>query len=407
MMANMLFLTTAIVMALAVAGVLVWAVVRKPSDVPRDNVADANAAVYRSQIADLDAAYRNRLISEQEWHQSRDEMSVRLLEDTDDASAADQPADRVTRAPAWGVAVSVLVAVPIASLALYLSLGTPDALAPAPEVAANSPQQELVKMADGLAQRLATEPDNVQGWVMLGRTYRTLGQYSAALQAYDRATRLDTGDDLKLERAEVLAASNEGSFEGEPWRVIKAILQAQPQHIGALLLAGSAAYADQQLPDALAYWQQARARMTNEHPDVPALESAIAEVQQQLGVAPAAAASDGASTLTGQVSLAATLQSAASPSDTVFVYAVQVNGPRMPVAIVRTTVSQLPMAFTLDDRTAMNPAFKLSTLKEVVVKARISKSGGAMPQPGDLIGSLGPVAVGTTGLDITISERMP
>ena len=119
MMANMLFLTTAIVMALAVAGVLVWAVVRKPSEVPRDNVANANAnaAVYRNQIADLDGAYRNRLISEQEWHQSRDELSVRLLEDTEDASAADQRADRITRGPAWGVAVSVLVAVPIASLA--------------------------------------------------------------------------------------------------------------------------------------------------------------------------------------------------------------------------------------------------------------------------------------------------
>ena len=408
MMGSIVFLSIALLMALAVAGVLMWVVLRPRAKGDQKGQAAVNAAVYRSQIADLDTAYQAKLISEQEWHQSRDEISVRLLEDT--SIADDQP--ETPRKPHWGTAATLLIALPAASISLYLWLGTPDALVAESEaMAASGPQQELVKMADSLAAKLQAEPENVQGWVMLGRTYRTLGQFAASLQAYDRAIRIDAGDDLKLERAEAVAASNNGSFQGEPWRVIRDILQAQPQHIGALLLAGTAAYADQQPAEALQYWQRARARMTAEHPDVPALEGAIAEVQKQLGLAPAGntpAPTQGVlATVSGRVTLSDSLKDSVRPDDTVFIYATQVNGPRMPVAIIRTTVDQLPLAFTLDDSTAMNPAFKLSTLSEVTVKARISKSGSAMSQPGDLLGTLGPVKVGQSGLTITISERMP
>ena len=111
--------------------------------------------------------------------------------------------------------------------------------------------------------------------------------------------------------------------------------------------------------------------------------------------------------VTGQVNLSASLKSKASPNDVVFIYATPANGDRMPLAIFKTTVSQLPLNFTLDDSTAMTPDRKLSAAGEVMVKVRVSKSGNAMPQSGDLSGSLGPVKVGAKGLKLEIKDQIP
>ena len=153
----------------------------------------------------------------------------------------------------------------------------------------------------------------------------------------------DRGEDLLLERAEVVATSQGGSFEGEPWRVIRKLLQEQPNHLGALLLAGSASYADGQPQNALTYWQQARGQVGADHPDVPNLEAAIAEVQKQLGQA-VNINTDGPS-ISGRVTVSEALKNQTSPTDTVFIYAVATEGPRMPVAIIKTTVAGLTASF--------------------------------------------------------------
>jgi cytochrome c-type biogenesis protein CcmH len=304
-------------------------------------------------------------------------------------------------------------------------VGEPEALNP---LAVKSPEKadqvELAKMAENLAAKLNEKPDNLQGWVMLGRTYRTLENFDAAVSAYDRALKLSADDDLKLERVEVLAMKSRGNFEGEPWNVIREILQRDPQNYGALLMAGSASYSHEKYADALKYWQQARQPLAADNPDVPSLEEAIESVQKKLGLpaspkvatASAQASKPGADkgtsansglTVTGQVSMAQALQGKAKPSDVVFIYATPANGERMPLAIFKTTVSQLPMAFTLDDTTAMTPERKLSSAGEVLVKVRVSKSGNAMPQSGDLSGTLGPVKVGAKGLVLEIKDQIP
>ena len=210
----------------------------------------------------------------------------------------------------------------------------------------------------------------------------------------------------------------QGNFDGESWRVIRDILQKDPQHYGALLTAGSASYAERKYADALKYWEQARKPLEANHPDLPGLENAIATVRETMGL-PAKAASTGSSgpsgpaaasalNVSGQVSLSAALKAKASPNDAVFVYATLANGDRMPLAIMKTTVSQLPLNFTLDDSTAMTPERKLSAAGEVLIKVRVSKSGNAMPQSGDLTGgSEGPVKVGSKGLKIEIKDQMP
>jgi cytochrome c-type biogenesis protein CcmH len=427
MSANVLFIVLALSMVMCVAGVLMWVLLRQRPVVTNASQAKANAKVYRDQIADLDREHESGHISDSEWQQSRDELSLRLLEDT---SAQDDPVAKQEKPDLWS-AVLVAVALPLTAMGMYMWVGEPDALNPmAVQSSEKGDPAQLLQMAESLAQKLNDKPDNLQGWVMLGRTYRTLEKFDASVQAYDRALKLSADDDLKLERVEVLAMKSQGNFEGEPWNVIRDILQRDPQNYGALLMAGSASYSHEKYADALKYWQQARKPLAADNPDVPGLDEAIASVQQKLGMPaqvakgpsaqinatqPAAsalsantsgAASNGL-TVSGQVSIAEALKGKVKPSDVVFIYATPANGERMPLAIFKTTVAQLPLAFTLDDSTAMTPERKLSGAGEVLVKVRVSKSGNAMPQSGDLVGNLGPVKVGAKGLKLEIKDQIP
>jgi cytochrome c-type biogenesis protein CcmH len=428
MSAGMLFNLVALLLVLSVAAVLVWVLLRQGPVVTQASQAKANAKVYRDQIRDLDREHDSGHISDEEWQQSRDELSLRLLEDT---SAQDDPQIKPQKPAVW-TAIFVLVAVPLSTLGLYAGLGEPVALDP---MSAKAPQQaspmEMLKMAENLAQRLEEKPDNLQGWVMLGRTYRSLEQFDKSIQAYDRALKLSADDDLSLERVEVIAMKTQGNFEGEPWRVIRDILQRDPQNYGALLMAGSASFSHNKYEDALNFWLAARKTLDAQNPDLPELDNAIASVQEKLGIKPgsmaagqavasvpapassavpaagASASANPAGSVSGQVTLSAALKSKAGPSDVVFVYATPANGERMPLAIFKTTVAQLPLSFRLDDSTAMSPERKLSSAAEVFVKVRVSKSGNAMPQSGDLSGALGPVKVGAKGLSLEIKDQVP
>jgi len=415
MSAQVLFALLALGMVLCVAVVLIWVLLKQQKVKTHASQAKANAKVYRSQIQDLDREHESGHIGQEEWQQSRDELSLRLLEDT---SASDDPVAKIEK-PAMWTAVVLALALPLSAMGLYMWLGQPEALDPMatsrtmdPNSAKADPN-ELAQMAEGLAKKLQAKPDNLQGWVMLGRTYRSLENYDKAIKAYDRALVLSADDDLRLERVEVMAMQRQGNFEGEPWQVIRDILQKDPQNFGALLMAGSASYAHAKYADALKYWQQARAPLTPDNPDVAGLDEAIGAVQQKLGlpvskpeVSKSKAAVSGLN-LTGQVSLSAALKSKASPTDVVFVYATPTNGERMPLAVFKSTVAQLPLSFTLDDSSAMTPERKLSAAGDVLVKVRVSKSGNAIPQSGDLVGSMGPVKVGTQGLKLEIKDLVP
>jgi cytochrome c-type biogenesis protein CcmH len=438
----LMFLAVTLGMALCVAGVVVWVLLRQGPVVTSASQSQANVKVYREQILDLDREHANGHLSDSEWQQSRDELSVRLLQDT---AVEDEP-HVITQAQSWRTAVVIALVFPISALGLYIWLGAPEAISPMPPVAVaaeaaaeQAAPPNLDQIVENLASKLQADPNNLEGWVLLGRTHRSMGNLDAALSAFDRALKLSADDELILARAEVLAAKNQGRFDGEPWRVIREVLQRDPQNYAALLLAGSASYANNRYADALEFWQRARLRLSADHPDVPNLIEAMSTVQAKLknpaspsaspaaqgapsapasgsaaaGTAPAAAvtsAAGGAASalnVSGQVRLSAALKSQISPTDVVFVYAVPANGERMPLALLKTTVAQLPLKFTLDDSSAMLPDRKLSGASQVFVKARISKSGNAIPQSGDWEGSLGPVKVGSTGLDLEIKTQRP
>ena len=260
---------------------------------------------------------------------------------------------------------------------------------------------------------------------MLGRIQRALAHYDEADAALQKALSLARNDDVLIERAEVLAQKNNGVFKGEPWAIILSVLKADPRNGNALLLAGSAAFSEGRFKESLAYWEKVRGLLPPASPDMPALLDAIDKARERLGLPPVAPAtstanapasagavpskpvSDGTERLTGRVSLDPALAAQVSPKDTVFIYANAAEGPRMPLAIVRTTVDKLPYDFVLDDSLAMNPQMKLSQVKSVMVRARISKTGNAMPQAGDFGASVGPITPGSADkLQLTISQAL-
>jgi cytochrome c-type biogenesis protein CcmH len=322
------------------------------------------------------------------------------------------------------LAIGLLVfVVPVSSLLMYSVLGEPAALDPMAHkqgVDANAEvtPEKLTEMAIALTRRLQDEPNSMEGWVMLGRVQRARGHFEEAAEAYAKALALSRDDNLSIERAEVLAQKNGGSFAGEPWLIIQRVLTADPLHLNALFLAGSASFAEMNFNTALRYWERAREVVPADSPDAPELDRAIAEARSKLGLpaippravsaseTQASKAAVVASSISGRVTLVKELQGLVAPTDTVFVYATPVAGSRMPVAIVRTTADQLPFDFVLDDSTAMNPALKLSGMDEVTVRVRISKSGQAMAQPGDYGVSLTPVKLGSKGLNLMVRDTL-
>jgi cytochrome c-type biogenesis protein CcmH len=422
-----IFLLSALALSAAVTLVLGWAARRAAKDAASGHQRQqvmSHVSVYREQLAELDRELAQGTLDQAGYDLSQQELTQRLLEDAP-SPAATEVAPPVPRIK--GLMVGLALLVPVTAFTLYLYVGTPVALDPALVAQANGEEQitpqKLETMAEQLSQRLEKEPKNAEGWVMLGRIQRALARYDQADAALQKALALERNDDVMIERAEVLAQKNNGVFKGEPWAIINSVLKADPQNGNALLLAGSAAFSEQRFKDALNYWEKVRGLLPASSPDLPALAEAIDKARGQLGLppqsplttgnAPASAgvadkpASDGTERISGRVMLSPDIASQVSGKDTVFIYANASEGPRMPLAIVRTTVDKLPFDFVLDDSLAMNPQMKLSQVKSVMVRARISKTGNAMPQAGDFGASVGPMTPGSPDkVQLTISQPL-
>ena len=427
MNAVQIFILLALALSLVVVAVLwraLWQASR-PSESGHDrHQVLSHVAVYKEQVAELERELAQGSLDQAGFDLSHEELTQRLLED----APAPQPTVQATPQHPKILMAVLALAIPLMAFGLYFVVGTPIALDPQLAAQANGEEQitpeRLATMAEQLSQRLEKEPQNAEGWVMLGRIQRALAHYDQADAALQKALTLARNDDVLIERAEVLAQKNNGSFKGEPWAIILTVLKADPQNGNALLLAGSAAFSEGRFKESLAYWEKVRGLLPPASPDMPALLEAIDKARERLGLPPVAPAtsmanapasagamnkpvSDGTERLAGRVSLDPALASQVSPKDTVFIYANAAEGPRMPLAIVRTTVDKLPYDFVLDDSLAMNPQMKLSQVKSVMVRARISKTGNAMPQAGDFGASVGPITPGSADkLQLTISQAL-
>ena len=307
----------------------------------------------------------------------------------------------------------------------YTLLGTPSRLGVGPDTAASaaasaaaeqaslsSAAQQVEGMVNQLAERLKAKPDDVEGWRMLGRSYVALERHAQAAEAFAKASQLRPNDaTLMVDHAFSMAMANQRSFAGEPSKLIARALTLEPKNPKVLALAGTAAFDRKDYAASVALWEQLAQIEPAGSPFAEQIQASIAQARQLAGMAsPATPVADKAATAPAQVSgtvkLAPALKAKVAPDDTLFVFARAVEGPRMPLAIIKVQAKNLPLKFTLDDTMAMSPAAKLSGVSRVIVGARISKSGNATPQSGDLQGVASDVAVGTRGLEIEITEEL-
>ncbi|MBX3619036.1 MAG: c-type cytochrome biogenesis protein CcmI [Rhizobacter sp.] len=374
-------------------------------------VREVNAGIYRDQLAELDRDLAAGTLGAEDHAQARAELQRRLL---DDAAATDTPATAAAGMRTTSLALAIVL--PLAAAGLYTWLGTPAALDP---IAVRGPtQQDVEKMVADLAARMEKNPDP-KGWVVLARSYRAMGRLPEAEAAFKRiGPALDGNATLLAEYADVLATRAMGNFDGKPMELVTQALKLEPENPMALSLAATAAYNRNDFAQAIARWEQLQKIVPPDSDDAKWLAEAVAKTREQMGASappPAATATAAAqkpaagagASISGRVSLAPALAAQVQPGDTVFVFARNPQGSRMPLAVQRARAADLPLEFKLDDSMAMRPDATLSSAAEVRIEARISRSGSATPGPGDLIGTGPVVKPGASRVEVQIDQVRP
>ena len=392
-----------LLLVIAVAIVL-WPLLRR-SNSPVFGRELSNLDIHRDQFAELDRDLAAGTLGADRYEQARSELERRVL---DEATAPVEPQGPV--ASGKSVPIVLAVFIPLAAVLLYLHLGNLQGLTALPHPAADMSSitaDQFKEMTAKLAVRMQQNPGDAEGWKMLGRAYRAMERYGEANEAYRKAVELKPQDaDLLADYAESLALTAGRSLVGEPTRLLDRALKLEPRNAKVLALSGSAAFERKDYKAAISHWEAVINQPSIDGGLAQALQKGVDEAKARLTGKPAASASAaaGKERVTGTVSLDTSLKGKAGPDDTVFVFARAAAGPRMPLAIVKIKVADLPYQFAFDDSMAMMPEMKLSQFAEIVVGARVSKSGGAKPLAGDLEGSSGTIKPGHSGVRVTIDK---
>ena len=415
------FASLALALTLATLALLtrpLWWPRRK--DDPESARRDAIAAL-RRRMGELDSALAAGSITDADHSNARQALEKRIVAAVVEAPVTPPAATRPPLALILGLAFSVCA---VAGLG-YLVVGTPQAISPRLAAAPGAPSptidgasitpQQVEQLIERLALRLKEQPGDIEGWVILGRSNAVLGRHEASAAAFKQALALRPDDAmLTAHYADALATARR-SFAGEPERLVARALAIDPDNLKALALSGSAAFDREDYATALRQWET-MARLAPSDEFREQLQAGIGEAKRRMsgqGAAPAPSSSSATNaavargsaerSITGRVTLAPALADKARPQDTLFVYARAAPGAGMPLAILRKQVRDLPLSFTLDDSLAMSPQLRLSGAANVVIGARISRSGEAMPASGDLQGSSAAVQPGARDVQIEIA----
>jgi len=410
-----------LLVAILFVAVPLWKKSSHNNDVLRDA---ANLGILRDQSAELEVDLHNGLLTQEAYDQGIRELQARLLEEV---KTLEQPAIKAPRNPAKMLAMALAVSLPLFTVPLYLAIGNTKAFLPQ--------DQQSSAVGDGivrteeelqdLVERLNDKPEDPNGWYKLALSYIEMKRYEEGAKAYGELVKL-VPDDAQLwaNYADVYAMAHGRTLQGaEVTKMLEQALALDPNNITALALTGSAGMERGDYVVALTNWQKLYGFLQPGSQDAQRFKVSIQrardllaaqpggkkklaqlpfnEAPQQMAVSPAAS-------VTGKVTLSKALADKVSPDDTVFILARAAQGPPMPLAVFRKQVKDLPMDFTLDDSMAMRPEMKLSGFPQVVVVARVSKSGqGGRAQPGDLEGKSAAIKPGTQGLNIVIDTVVP
>lgn len=372
----------------------------------------ANLEIFRDQIAEMDADLRNGLLTPELYEQGKRELQARVLDEVGAGEAAGQTQPRnAFRA----LSLVLIVLLPLLAVGIYWKVGNRHALVMAQSGPMSQGTMGLLRTESDLKQleqKLAEQPDNPEGWLLLGRSYGELNRFADAARAYAQLIKLVPNDaQLWADFADMVAMANEQSLQGVPTQLLNKALALDPNNAKALALSGSAAMERGDYAMAVQHWENLLKLIPQDTEDARMVASGIQQARAFLQVKggakpkltqPEKKASAGAERISGTVSLSNNLKANASPDDTVFILVRAAQGPKMPLAIVRKQVRDLPFQFALDDSMAMSPEMKMSNFDQLVVVARVSKSGNAMPQSGDLQGISTMLKPGSQGVKLNI-----
>lgn len=407
-----------------------------------------NITVYRDQIAELDNDLENDILTQEQYNKSKQELQQRMLQDVSQREKMIIKKNKKVQ----NIAISTFIALtlPLAAVFLYMVIGDTRGLLPQAQLAnatqmnrgsgSDSPagHDNFSSVLENLIARLEKNPEDIEGWVMLGRTYAIMERYIDASNTYAKLVELvPNNPQILSDYADVLAMKNQGSLTGKPTELIYEALRIDPQYPKALALAGTIEFEQEKYEQAAAHWEKLLEVIPADSQLAKSVKASIDEAkllasggkgltagqqakattttsQQETNIQPEKVTSDSTAatepvllSVSGQVTISKELASKASPNDTLFIYARAKAGPKMPLAILRLKASDLPATFTLTDDMAMTPTMKMSSFPEVVIEARISKSGQAVPASGDLQGFSDPVKIGNNAIAVVINKQIP
>ncbi|MFO1306215.1 MAG: c-type cytochrome biogenesis protein CcmI [Burkholderiales bacterium] len=429
-----------IVVLALVAGTLAWLVIpllRRTSAADGPEDATAAAAVYRDHKRQIEADLAAGAITPEERDAALAELTQRFGQEL--AGHGEAKAAHVGERTRWIAAGAIVACVPVVAGLLYFSLGNPAAMSGATAASHNpNDDAQMVAMVDQLAKRLQANPEDGEGWALLGRSYRVLNRYDAAVMAYNEAAkRLPPNAALYADWAESVAQAQGKTLVGQPTDLLEKAIKIDPDSQKALALLGAAALERGDRAQAIATWTKLRGLLPPDSPQVQQLDAALAQAgaapppaqpasapkpatPAPSGVtaaaspkpppptaAPAAAPAASGPAVAGRVELDSKLAKNVAPGDVVFIFARDPDGPRMPLAAIRAVASELPYTFSMTDAMAMTPAATISKASKVVIEARVSKSGDVKAQPGDLTGVSAPVAPGAKDVRVIIDRVIP
>lgn len=381
-------------------------------------------SLYQQNLRELDREFERGQLTPEQLANVRKELELSLLGEIGRDTEINSGKIVVLKPQGWRSAALPVVLIIGMAVPLYLTLGNPqlNELKQFSELAA-AKQGETAPPVDGVIPEMQTHlqknPRDANGWLLLADMYMSLEQFPAAVDAFEQLYQL-TGEDtnVMLRYANALVVANGGKFSGKPASLVQRVLAIEPDNYTALLFAGMA-------EDESGNYQQANQHYKNLLPGLQGNTQLLETVNQLIArneqllrdagvdvattatVEPPSANTEPVS-LRVAVTVAAGLSDQYRPDDTVFVYAQALDGPPMPLAVTRNQAGELPLEVVLDDSMAMMPTMKLSAFAKVKLQARISASGNAQPESGDLVGLLAEVDVSTSEtINLTIDTVMP
>jgi len=372
---------------------------------------DINIAVYRDQLHELTADRDNGLLAEDQFLTARKELEARLAEDalTPNGDQAASPQGART----WGFSLAAVI--PASVFGLYVLLGTPMALTASSEAQAMPKgEHDIMQLIQKVEEKARANPNDAQAWTILAKTYAAVGHWPEALQTYEKAIKLRPDDAAVMSGyAEALAISSNRVLKGKPMEMVLKALEKNSDDLKALELAGIGNFQERNYAQAAYYFKRLHKQLPADSPYAQDILEAQKEANRLArGVmtgmdnladqgAPAAGA-----TISGKLDITPTLKAKLGANDVVFLFA-RAGDVGPPVAAIRASAGQFPLAFELNDSMAMNPDNRLSNFKTVNLTARVAKSGDLKGAAGDLEGSLKAVKVGAKDVKLMIDSVHP